>query len=68
VSSRSVWRLEGRVIVTGDGRNRRVVVGETCGAPTLAVAVWIADRYNYDTLVWWRRCFRRAPKPPKEAQ
>lgn len=37
------WLTEGRLIFDGAGR---VVVGETCGAPSVLVARWIAAQFN----------------------
>ena len=56
------WWLTGRVVLEGEGRNQRVVIGETCGAPTADVAQWIVNRHNYEIMPWWRRIATKAPR------
>lgn len=62
------WRQCGRVILAGEGKEQRVIVGETCGAPSNAVAQWIVNRHNYDIMPWYRRLVTKAPKLEKESR
>lgn len=56
------WWLQGRIIMVGEGKTARVIVGETCGAPIADVGEWIVDRQNYEILPWYRKLVTRAPR------
>lgn len=61
------WERNGCVVMAGDGSDRRVIIGETCGSPTEAVAEWAVARRNYDLLPWYQRAVTRQPRLPREA-
>lgn len=62
---RNRWERMGRIVVElqdPKGERFKVMVGETCGAPTKIVADWITDIHNYQILPWYKRLFKRTPK------
>lgn len=61
---RKKWERRDRIIVEvrEDSEKFRVVIGETCGAPTGVIAAWITDIHNYQILPWYKRLFKIMPR------